>query len=105
MPQSASYLFKNCLEYRPVDRIKQEVPPDVRGIYVLYDSPDDKTMNAVYIGRSRGVDFGVRSRLLTHSARKNGLWTDFSVYESLGQYYKITSRRVGRSIQARIREG
>ena len=76
-----SYLFKNCLEYRPLIRVKDEVPPRVRGIYILYNSPDEREMNVVYIGMSRGVDFGVGSRLLTHSKKKSRLWTHFSVYE------------------------
>lgn len=38
-------------------------------------------MNVVYIGMSRGIDFGVGSWLLTHVKRKSGLWTHFSVYE------------------------
>jgi hypothetical protein len=87
MPVSPCYLFKNCLEYvkikqnNPRDIIKKNVHADVRGVYVLYDSPDDQEMNVVYIGMSSGEKYQVRSRLLTHQKFKPGLWTHFSVYE------------------------
>ena len=87
MSVSPCYLFKNCLEYvkinqnNPRDIIKKNVHEDVRGVYVLYDSPDDKEMNVVYIGMSSGKKFQVRSRFLTHQKFKPGLWTHFSVYE------------------------
>jgi len=54
MPESETYLFKNCVEFVPVSRFRKEIPANVRGVYVLYNSPDGEEMNVVYIGMSRG---------------------------------------------------
>jgi hypothetical protein len=81
MSVSETYLFKNWAEYVPVGRFRKDVPEYVRGVYVLYNSPDGEEMNVVYIGMSRGEKFGVRSRLGSHARKKSGHWTHFSVYE------------------------
>jgi hypothetical protein len=81
MPVSETYLFKNCVEYVPIARIRKEIPSNTRGVYVLYNSPDGVEMNVVYIGMSRGEKFGVGSRLGSHARTKIGHWTHFSVYE------------------------
>jgi hypothetical protein len=81
MSTSETYLFKNCVEYVPLARIKQEIPSSTRGVYVLYNSPDGKEMNVVYIGMSRGIKFGIGNRLQRHVKSKSGEWTHFSAYE------------------------
>jgi len=95
MTVSQSYLFKNYLEFVPIDRIKEDVPNSIRGLYVLYHSPDGKkTMNVVYIGMARGENIaGIKSRLVRHasSKRKVGLWTHCSVFEV---WHNITKSQV-----------
>jgi hypothetical protein len=91
MPVSPCYLFKNSLEYVPSSDIRKAVPADVRGVYVLYDCSEDKHMNVVYVGMSRGDKFTIGNRLLRHKTNKNNLWTHFSVYEV---WDNITSAQV-----------
>jgi hypothetical protein len=81
MSTSETYLFKNCVEYVPSAEIREHVPSNVRGVYVLYNSPDGEEMNVVYIGMSRGEKYGVGRRLESHVKTKRGHWTHFSVYE------------------------
>lgn len=75
-------LFKNSLEFRPLDEVNL-VPPRTRGLYVLYHEDGDGRMNVVYIGMARREKSGARARLTAHvnSKRKKDLWTHFSVYE------------------------
>ncbi|MES2242531.1 MAG: GIY-YIG nuclease family protein [Pseudomonadota bacterium] len=56
------------------------LPDKVRGIYVLYVK-DEKYMNAVYVGITRGKAIGVKSRLRSHLTKKKGGWTHFSFFE------------------------
>jgi hypothetical protein len=81
MSTSETYLFKNCAEYVPLAEIKTHISRNIRGVYVLYDSPDGNEMNVVYIGMSRGKIVGVGARLEDHKKNKPDLWTHFSVYE------------------------
>jgi hypothetical protein len=80
MPASVCYLFKNSYEFFPASDI-DKVPVKVRGIYVLYNSPDDIQMDVVYIGMARGEKTGAKGRLQTHRKTKSKFWTHFSVYE------------------------
>ena len=83
MPVSASYLFKNSLEYLPIDQIN-EVPDFTRGLYVLYYNPPvSKIMNVVYIGMARGDATGIKGRLKKHrlSKKKKEQWNYFSAFE------------------------
>ena len=91
MAVSPCYLFKNSLEYVPMSEITKTVPAGVRGVYILYDGSDDKHMNVVYIGMSRGEKYTIGSRLLHHKRNKFGLWTHFSIYEV---WDNITSAQV-----------
>ena len=81
MPTSDTYLFKNCVEYVPLDQIKTHIGLNIRGVYILYDSPGGKEMNVVYIGMSPGQKVGMGARLESHVKEKPDLWTHFSAYE------------------------
>jgi hypothetical protein len=80
MPISACYLFKNSFEFFPASDIKK-LPVKVRGIYILYNSPDGEQMDVVYVGMARGEESGAKGRLQSHRKNKSKLWTHFSVYE------------------------
>ena len=72
-------LIQHCAEFRPLDEANL-TPKGTRGIYVLLK--EQKTargakFDVVYIGMSRT---GIYGRLREHVARKEGLWTHFSVY-------------------------
>jgi hypothetical protein len=81
MPVSRNHLFKNCVEFVPIDQIRHVIPRSTRGVYVLYYSPDGEEMKVVYIGMSRGEKYGVGGRLERHKKEKLQKWTHFSVYE------------------------
>jgi hypothetical protein len=75
-------LIQHCAEFRHRDEVTKirKIRKSTRGIYALLKKR--KTVkgtkyDVVYIGMSRR---GVRSRLRDHYARKEGLWTHFSVY-------------------------
>jgi hypothetical protein len=80
MTISECYLFKNYLEHWPIDRIN-EVPSQIRGIYVLFNSVAEKNYSVVYIGMARGGKMGVKGRLRRHRRKKADQWTHFSVFE------------------------
>ena len=81
MPISNCYLFKNSLEFIPISDIAI-VPPNVRGIYVLFHEQfDSKALDVVYIGMARGEKSGAKARLKSHKSSKSKIWTHFSVYE------------------------
>ena len=81
MPSSVHRLFKNSMEFLPVEDIAK-VPPTVRGIYVLFSSSGSKTdMNVVYVGMARGERSGMLGRLIGHKKAKPELWTHFSVFQ------------------------
>ncbi len=80
MPQSPCFLFKNSLEYWPIENVEL-VPSFVRGIYVLYRNAAGKHMDVVYVGMARGDNSGARGRLRSHKKNKPDLWTHFSVFK------------------------
>ena len=57
------------------------LPARMRGIYVLYQQGEDKTMNVVYVGMARGDYSGAKGRLIQHKKNKADLWTHCSVFE------------------------
>ena len=76
-------LIQYCAEFRPLVDV-ESIPGGTRGIYALLKRrrPRKKAgtgekFDVVYIGMSRT---GIRSRLRSHVARKQGVWTHFSVY-------------------------
>ena len=78
MRQSTSLLFKNFYEYLPIEKAL-ELPPNMRGLYVLYRSDEKYAMNIVYVGMT---DSGAKGRILKHrGGSKKGLWTHCSIYE------------------------
>ena len=79
MPQSTCFLFKNSLEFWSRNAV-DDVPPLVRGIYVLYEERDGKHMDVVYVGMARGQNSGAKARLRSHLKSK-AEWTHFSVFE------------------------
>ncbi|GGI53967.1 GIY-YIG nuclease family protein [Oxalicibacterium solurbis] len=80
MPQSASFLFKNSVEFLSIDDV-EKIPPRIRGIYVLYKEAENKRMDVVYVGMARGENSGAKGRLRSHKEKKSNLWTHFSVFE------------------------
>ena len=81
MSASPCFLFKNSFVQKvATDENIAALPDKVRGIYVLYVK-DEKYMNAVYVGITRGKAIGVKSRLRSHLTKKKGGWTHFSFFE------------------------
>ena len=81
MSASPCFLFKNSFVQKEATAENIAALPDkVRGIYVLYVK-DEKYMNAVYVGITRGKAIGVKSRLRSHLTKKKGGWTHFSFFE------------------------
>ena len=80
MPQSLCYLFKNSLEFWPIEDL-EKVPSLVRGIYVFYREGQGRKMDVVYVGMARGDNSGAKGRLRDHKRKKADLWTHFSVFE------------------------
>lgn len=67
-------------------REKLDIPPGLRGLYVLYKKPEKskKVFDVVYVGVG-GVkgDWGVGARLRTHArSKKRSKWTHFSIFEA-----------------------
>lgn len=80
MPETELKLFKRCVEFQPLEEIKN-VPPGIRGIYPLLRwRPRVKQFDVVYVGMART---GVRVRLRSHAQSKSkpDLWTHFSMFE------------------------
>ena len=81
MASSELRLIKHALEYRPKEDINL-VPMKTRGIYALYQKAHDKeNYDLVYIGMARGLQTGIRKRLISHMKNKPGLWSHFSIFE------------------------
>lgn len=80
MSISACHMFKNSFEYLASTEI-DNVPANVRGIYVLYNQDKKGKNNVVYIGMARGARSGAKGRLRSHREKKKDLWTHFSVFE------------------------
>ena len=91
--QSPSRFFK-CIRprYQKKDllshdwREKLDIPPGLRGLYVLYRNrkKSKKVFDVVYVGVG-GVkgDWGVGARLRTHArSKKRSKWTHFSIFEA-----------------------
>ena len=77
MPQSPLRLIRRCAEYLNEATVF-DVPPGLRGMYVLYKRRRGK-FDVVYVGMAaRG---GIRGRLKLHRRKKRGQWTHFSVFE------------------------
>ena len=75
--------IKRCAEFIPRTEIRN-LPARTRGIYALLcERPQLKKYDVIYIGMARGLKTGIAGRLRSHarSARKNELWTHFSVFE------------------------
>ncbi len=76
---SALRLFKRREEYLPVESV-DDLPRGMRGVYVLYKyRPKIRRFDVVYVGMA--AEGGIRPRLRSHKARKDGLWTHCSVFE------------------------
>lgn len=72
-------LFKRREEFLPIERVL-ELPPGMRGVYVLYKyRPRIRRFDVVYVGMA--AEGGIRPRLKSHRKRKDGLWTHCSVFE------------------------
>ncbi len=69
-------LFSCSLEFRSRNEIRF-VGENVRGIYMLYTTRDEKIFELVYVGMS---DSNVAYRLRRHDNSKRKKWTHFSVY-------------------------
>jgi hypothetical protein len=78
MEQSPLRLIKRCAEYIPIEEIN-EIPRNLRGIYVLYfKRPRIGMYDVVYVGMATS---SIRGRLKTHRRRKQGLWSHCSIFE------------------------
>jgi len=77
-------LIKRCNEFRPFgpDEL-DKIPPDTRGIYVLFDGDSKQREHGVmYVGLSGADEAGIRGRLRKHLANASkGSCTCFSVFE------------------------
>jgi hypothetical protein len=72
-------LFKRRQEFLPVERV-DELPRGMRGVYVLYKHrPRARRFDVVYVGMA--AEGGMRPRLRSHRAKKEGLWTHCSIFE------------------------
>ena len=72
-------LFRRRQEFVPVGDV-DEIPRGLRGVYVLYRyRPRIQRYDVVYVGMA--AEGGIRSRLRSHRAKKEGLWTHCSVFE------------------------
>ena len=78
MADSILRLIKRWEQHLPSDQLRL-LPPNIRGIYVLYrHRPKIRAWDVVYVGLART---SVRSRLRSHRRKKKGLWTHASVFE------------------------
>ena len=85
MPVAPLRLIRRCFEFAPQDEY-WTVPPEARGIYVLYrrrrsprgSGQTGRRFDVVYIGLA---DVSVRRRLRAHVGQKGSEWTHFSIYE------------------------
>jgi len=82
MPVSELRMILRCAEFCPKEqKTINSVPPNTRGIYVLFNEQPDKKFDVVYIGMARGLKTGIRGRLNSHNKRIGHSWTHFSVFE------------------------
>jgi hypothetical protein len=89
MPESELRLIKRSEKLLPVDKINS-IPDGLRGFYVLYNySRNTDSYDVVYVGvsSSRSDDGHLRWKLKTHSKKKEGLWSHFSIYEVWGNIH------------------
>lgn len=81
MPQSPLRLVRRFAEHIAQEKVF-DLPPDLRGMYVLYQSHRSRgrrLFDVVYVGMAaRG---GIRARLKLHRRKKGEHWTHFSVFE------------------------
>lgn len=80
--QSLLRLIKRWKRYEPREHWRL-VPPNTRGVYVIYRKRSKQNYNVVYIGVAgigRTGSGGVRGRLKSHDARIKD-WTHFSFFE------------------------
>ena len=76
---SALRLFKRREEFLPSADV-DSLPRGMRGVYVLYKHrPRMRRFDVVYVGMA--AEGGMRPRLRSHRAKKQGLWTHCSVFE------------------------
>ncbi len=83
MPEIELRLIKRSEKLLPADKINS-LPNGLRGFYVLYNySRETDSYNVVYVGVSstRSDEGHLRWKLKTHSKKKEGLWSHFSIYE------------------------
>ncbi len=84
MAASEMHLVKACVEYQAKSQVRL-LRKGIRGLYVLYRegsscNAERISYDVMYVGMTTS---GVRGRLEAHarSAKKEGLWTHFSVFE------------------------
>jgi len=76
---SSLRLLKRREEYVPVEEV-DDLPPRLRGIYVLYKyRPRVRRWDVVYVGMA--ANGSIRSRLRRHKRKKKDLWTHCSAFE------------------------
>ncbi len=82
MPISKMKFIKRCAEFIPKDE-RKNIPPNTRGIYVLFQKSGNKIYNAVYVGMARGKKTGIHGRINSHalSKTKGSSWSHFSLFE------------------------
>jgi hypothetical protein len=81
--QSLLHLIKRWKRHELRKNWKKDIPPNTRGVYVLYTNGSPKEYRVVYIGVA-GLGLtgggGIRSRIKRHD-HKIKKWTHYSLYE------------------------
>ena len=74
--------IKRCAEFIPKEK-RVNIPPNTRGIYILYQKKGNENYNAIYVGMSRGRKTGIHGRINSHaiSKTKSASWSHFSLFE------------------------
>ena len=81
VPSSPLRLIKNSVEFYHKTRW-DEVPLNVRGIYVLYQfNSRTDSYGVVYVGMAGSETAGVRRRIKSHYKNKGNQWSHFSVFQ------------------------
>ena len=82
MPIAKMKFIKRCAEFISKDG-RKDIPPNTRGIYVLFQKKGNKKFNAVYVGMARGNKTGIHGRINSHvlSKTKGSSWSHFSLFE------------------------
>lgn len=84
MPISELRLIKNSVEFCHKSEWR-DIPPKVRGVYVLYKfnsrTGPSGSYSVVYVGMAAKENAGIKRRIHTHFKYKSGQWSHFSVFQ------------------------